>query len=107
MRKSRRGLLILLCLLLPALAIAGWFGVAHMPPSARAQVAPVGSKAASAAGIPVVAGEVRRADVPIYLTGIGTVQAFNSVLVKTRVDGQIVKIGFVEGQNVRAGDVLV
>ncbi len=59
------------------------------------------------AAIPVIAGEVRRADVPIFLTGLGTVQALNSVLVKSRVDGQIKKINFSEGQDVRAGDVLV
>jgi multidrug efflux system membrane fusion protein len=58
------------------------------------------------AAVPVVAGEVGRADVPIYLTGIGTVQPFNRVVVKTRVDGQITRIDFAEGQNVHAGDVL-
>jgi multidrug efflux system membrane fusion protein len=57
--------------------------------------------------IPVMAGEVRRADVPIFLAGLGTVQAFNSVLVKSRVDGQIVKINFSEGKDVHAGEVLV
>ena len=61
----------------------------------------------AAAAIPVIAAEVRRADVPIFLTGLGTVQALNSVLVKSRVDGQIKKINFSEGQDVRAGDVLV
>jgi multidrug efflux system membrane fusion protein len=45
--------------------------------------------------------------VPIYLTGLGTVQAYNSVLVKSRVDGQIVKINFTEGKDVHTGDVLV
>jgi multidrug efflux system membrane fusion protein len=59
------------------------------------------------AAIPVMAGEARRADVPIFLTGLGTVQAFNSVLVKARVDGQIVKINFSEGKDVHAGEVLV
>ena len=58
------------------------------------------------AAVPVVAGRVGRADVPIYLTGIGTVQPFNRVVVKSRVDGQIVKIDFGEGQDVHAGDVL-
>ena len=57
--------------------------------------------------VPVVAAEVQRLDVPVYLDGIGTVQAFNSVLVKSRVDGQIIKINFSEGKEVRAGDVLV
>ena len=57
--------------------------------------------------IPVSAAPVQRRDVPIYLTGLGTVQAYNSVLVKSRVDGQIVKINFSEGKDVRTGDVLV
>jgi multidrug efflux system membrane fusion protein len=60
-----------------------------------------------AAAIPVMASEVRRADVPIFLAGLGTVQAFNSVVVKSRVDGQIVKINFSEGKDVHAGEVLV
>jgi multidrug efflux system membrane fusion protein len=59
------------------------------------------------AAIPVMAGEVRREDVPIFLAGLGTVQAFNSVLVKSRVDGQIVKIDVSEGSDVHAGEVLV
>jgi membrane fusion protein, multidrug efflux system len=67
--------------------------------------APVTPRAAAA--IPVIASDVRRADVPIFLTGLGTVQALNSVLVKSRVDGQIKKINFSEGQDVHAGDVLV
>jgi multidrug efflux system membrane fusion protein len=58
------------------------------------------------AAVPVMASKVRRADVPIFLSGLGTVQAFNSVLVKARVDGQIVKIIFSEGKEVRAGDIL-
>jgi len=57
--------------------------------------------------VPVVAAEVQRLDVPVYLDGIGTVQAFNSVLVKSRVDGQIMKINFSEGKEVHVGDVLV
>ncbi|SEE16916.1 membrane fusion protein, multidrug efflux system [Rhizobiales bacterium GAS191] len=61
----------------------------------------------SVAAVPVVAAEVRRADVPIFLTGLGTVRAFNSVVLTSRVDGEIVKINFQEGEDVRAGDVLV
>jgi len=60
----------------------------------------------STRSVPVVAGIVEEKDVPIYLDGIGTVQAFNSVTVRNQVDGQIVKIGFEEGQEVKAGDVL-
>ncbi|HVM46804.1 MAG TPA: efflux RND transporter periplasmic adaptor subunit [Candidatus Acidoferrum sp.] len=56
--------------------------------------------------VPVVAGTVAQKDVPIYLGGLGTVQAFNSVLVRARVDGQVQKIAFTEGQEVKAGDLL-
>jgi multidrug efflux system membrane fusion protein len=47
-----------------------------------------------------------KADFPVYLTGLGTVQAFNTVLVRSRVDGQIDKIAFTEGQLVKQGDLL-
>jgi multidrug efflux system membrane fusion protein len=56
--------------------------------------------------VPVVAGVVQKQDVPIYLDGLGTVQAFNTVTVHTRVDGQVLRIAFVEGQDVHAGDLL-
>jgi len=56
--------------------------------------------------VPVVAGQATTKDVPIYLDGLGTVQAFNTVAVHTRVDGQLVKVTFTEGQDVKAGDVL-
>jgi multidrug efflux system membrane fusion protein len=58
------------------------------------------------APIPVVAGVVGTRDVPIYLDGLGTVQAFNTVTVRARVDGQLLKVAFTEGQDVKAGDVL-
>ena len=50
---------------------------------------------------------VQKADFPVYLTGLGTVQGFNTVQVRTRVDGQIDKIAFNEGQMVNQGDLLV
>ncbi len=56
--------------------------------------------------VPVIVGKVMQRDVPIYLDGIGTVQAFNTVTVHVRVDGQIQKVAFVEGQDVKQGDVL-
>jgi multidrug efflux system membrane fusion protein len=57
--------------------------------------------------VPVVQGIVEARDVPIYLDGLGTVQAFNTVTVRARVDGQLMKVAFTEGQDVKAGDVLV
>jgi multidrug efflux system membrane fusion protein len=56
--------------------------------------------------IPVTAGVVAQQDFPIYAIGIGTVQAFNTVTVRVRVDGEIQTIAFREGQDVRAGDLL-
>jgi multidrug efflux system membrane fusion protein len=56
--------------------------------------------------IPVVAGQAERRDFPIYLNALGTVQAYNSVTVRARVDGELQQIFFQEGQNVQKGDLL-
>lgn len=56
--------------------------------------------------VPVIVGVAATKDVPIYLDGLGTVQAFNTVTVRSRVDGQLEKVAFTEGQEVKAGDVL-
>lgn len=69
------------------------------------------ARAADAAGpagqpVPVEEAAVARADVPVHLTGIGTVQAFNTVTIRTQVDGQLQNIAFVEGQSVKTGDLL-
>jgi membrane fusion protein, multidrug efflux system len=55
---------------------------------------------------PVVAGVVAQHDVPIYLTGVGTVIAYNTVVVRAQIQGQILSINFTEGQQVHAGDLL-
>ncbi|MBV8824008.1 MAG: efflux RND transporter periplasmic adaptor subunit [Hyphomicrobiales bacterium] len=67
--------------------------------------APKGPPPAPAA-IPVVAGAAQTQNVPVYVRGLGTVQAFQTVTVRTRVDGQITKVLFTEGQEVKAGDPL-
>ena len=54
----------------------------------------------------MVAGKVEQKDMPIYLDGLGTVQAFNTVTVHTRVDGQLQQVLFSEGQDVKTGDLL-
>jgi multidrug efflux system membrane fusion protein len=57
--------------------------------------------------VPVVVATATKGDLPVFLNGLGNVTAFNTVTVRSRVDGQIVKINFVEGQNVTAGQALV
>jgi membrane fusion protein, multidrug efflux system len=91
-------------ILLSAAGLALYFGTARGSIPFLAQSA---APKPAAIPVPVSAAPVQRRDVPIYLTGLGTVQAYNSVLVKSRVDGQIVKINFTEGKDVRAGDVVV
>ena len=54
----------------------------------------------------VVAATVRQGEMPVYLQGLGTVTAFNTVTVKTRIDGQLISVSFKEGQFVHEGDVL-
>jgi membrane fusion protein, multidrug efflux system len=86
-------------IILVAAAVAIWWhSLGTEVSSARAQT--------PAPGIPVTAGTVLAQDVPIFLQGIGTVQAYNMVTVKTRVDGQIVKVDFKEGQEIKEGDPL-
>lgn len=75
-----------------------WYGLLHKPAAAAARNAPQ-----SVAVDMAVAASV---DVPIYLQGLGTVQAFYTVTVTARVDGELQKIAFTEGQNVRTGDLL-
>ncbi|HXJ83051.1 MAG TPA: biotin/lipoyl-binding protein [Candidatus Methylomirabilis sp.] len=59
-----------------------------------------------AGGVPVVAAAARKADVNVYLTGLGVVTPLNTVIVRTRVDGQLMNIRFKEGQLVHEGDLL-
>jgi multidrug efflux system membrane fusion protein len=57
--------------------------------------------------MPVAVAKVETRDLPVYLSGLGSVQAFYTVLVKTRVDGQLVQVNFREGQEVKKGDLLI
>ena len=65
-------------------------------PPAPAEPPPIG----------IVAAAVQSHDVPIYLRGVGTVIAYNNVLVRSQITGELVKISFHQGQQVKKGDVL-
>jgi multidrug efflux system membrane fusion protein len=85
-------------------AIGGYAGWRYYA-ATKAQQASA-DKPRGPAPVPVKAAAVQKADFPVYLTGLGNVQGFNTVIVRTRVDGQINHIAFVEGQYVKQGDIL-
>jgi membrane fusion protein, multidrug efflux system len=95
----RRGIGAVAFILVVAVALVVWWhNLGGNGPQATAQT--------PAPSIPVTAGTVVARDVPVLLNGIGTVQAYNMVSVKTRVDGQIVKVDFREGQEVKESEPL-
>ncbi|MBR1205727.1 MULTISPECIES: efflux RND transporter periplasmic adaptor subunit [unclassified Bradyrhizobium] len=93
-------------LVIAAVGGAGYFGWQKHTDNQLAAVA-AQKRSAQRPAVPVKIAPVEKADFPVYLTGLGTVQAFNTVQVRTRVDGQITRIAFKEGQFVKAGDTLV
>jgi multidrug efflux system membrane fusion protein len=68
---------------------------------------PATARAAAGQSIPVGVATAERRDMPFYLSGLGSVTAFNTVSVRTRVDGQLLTVNFKEGQFVNQGDLLV
>lgn len=96
---SRPFLAVVLAVVAIAL-VSGGLAIAHRRDSHRGAAVPVAS------AVPVVAGEVLRHDVPIYLRGVGTVIAYNTVVVRSQIQGELTRIAFAEGQPVHAGDLL-
>src|ERR1700730_8069014 len=94
-------------LLLAAAAAAGYYGWQKFQVAQQTSQADAQKRASVRPAVPVKIAPVEKADFPVYLTGLGTVQGFNTVLVRTRVDGQINKIAFQEGQFVKEGDTLI
>ncbi len=90
----RWGFLLIALVAVGALA-AAWRGLGSHKP-----------KAGPPPAVPVTIAPVEKADFPVYLSGLGTVQGFNTVQVRTRVDGEITQIVFKEGQFVKEGDLL-
>ena len=100
-RRVWRRLLTLLGLLLTAAAGAAIWYWPVTPPEQKA----ARSREANVT-IPVVAAPVAKRDMPVWLDGLGTVQAFQSVTVKSMVDGPLAAVEFREGQDIRAGEVM-
>ena len=94
-------------LLIVAIAALGYLGWQRFQGGDHQAQAEAQKRVPARAAVPVQITAVEKADFPVYLTGLGTVQGFNTVVVRTRVDGQINRIAFQEGQFVKEGDTLV
>jgi multidrug efflux system membrane fusion protein len=103
MPKSRTSHWILPIVALAALGYLGWQRFHGPDATAKTENAP---SSPARPAVRVTIAPVEKADFPVYLTGLGTVQGFNTVVVRTRVDGQIDQIAFKEGQLVNQGDLL-
>src|SRR6476660_6404994 len=88
-------------LLIAAVVGGGLLYFTHIRPLEKVAAAPAPPPPA-----PIVATTVAQHDVPIYLTGVGTVIAYNTDVVRAQIQGQIISINFTEGQTVHAGDLL-
>jgi membrane fusion protein, multidrug efflux system len=106
MTRSRTIRWIALIVAAAALGFFGWQQYRGTGPGAQAENAQKRPGAPSSKPVPVTIASVEKTDFPAYLFGLGSVQAFNTVVVRTRVDGQIDKIAFQEGQFVKEGDIL-
>jgi len=92
---------ILKATLVCALALFGYIAWLYLAPAKS------GKQANAPAPIPATVQPVQKTDFPVYLNGLGTVQPYDTVTVRSRVDGEVIKVGFRQGQMVKEGDVLV
>src|SRR6195952_1460799 len=106
MTKSRTMRWVLLAALLVAVGYFGWQRFHGADRTAQADSAQKAAAAGNAA-VPVTVATVEKTDFPVLLNGLGTVQGFNTVVVRPRVDGQIQQVAFKEGDLVKQGDLLV
>ena len=103
--KRRRSYAGVWLLLLAALGFAGYKVYQNNQQQKQADTAKTAAKQANRP-VSVVVAPVKTGDIPVYLRGLGTVTPFNTVVVKSRVDGQLIAIHFTEGQIVHQGDLL-
>jgi multidrug efflux system membrane fusion protein len=109
--RGRRRLWIVVVVLACVAAAAAIYYYTRSPAAPAADTAAPGKgkgKGGPNAGrpVPILAAPARTADVPVYLTGLGTVTPMASVTLRSRVDGQLLRVLFTEGQFVKAGQLL-
>ena len=93
---------------LGAVAFCGYLGWNHFYSSGIGRPDPDKAHGLpTIAAIPVTIGQAEKADFPVYLNGLGAVEPYQTVLVRSRVDGEVIKVDFKQGQMVKEGDVLV
>ena len=97
--------------LIASLVIAGVVAIYYMPQAQQTRQTQGGSRRVAGSGastdpVPVLVVAAKSADVPVYLDGVGTAKALNTVTVRPQVDGKIINISFVEGQDVEKGFIL-
>ena len=92
--------------ILVIVAVAALVAVALVSRSGKKTAAAAAASARAGAPIPVVVAQSKAADMPVYLTGLGTVTPLNTVTVRSRVDGQLIRVAYKEGQYVKEGDLL-
>jgi membrane fusion protein, multidrug efflux system len=105
-KRSAAGTIALL--LVAAVLVGGfflWRGT-QKPPTANAAARRGNADGNAAQGVPVIVSAAQRRDLPIYLDGLGSVEAFYTVTLKSRVDGEMMEVRFNEGQEVHKGDLL-
>lgn len=90
----------------PGVLVAALSLSATLALSPAAAQTPAPSGGSTSAGVPVSAADVVRKDVPVVLRGLGSVQAFNAVQIRPRVDGTLMKVPVAEGQEVKQGELL-
>jgi membrane fusion protein, multidrug efflux system len=96
------------CVLAMLIALAGLVVGCNNSPNPQAASKGGGKKGQQRGPltVPVAVAKAETRDMPVYLQGLGSVEAFNTVVVKSRLDGQLVEIHFKEGQDVKKGDLL-
>jgi membrane fusion protein, multidrug efflux system len=103
-RLRRRGRLI--ALVLGAIVMLGVFAVTMAPSPQQQERRARRGGGVGEGPVPVLAVPAKRADVPVYLEGVGTARALNTVTVRAQVEGKLISVAFKEGQDVKKGQVL-